>query len=110
MVIKLTLLNGNSFLVNVNQVQTIFPKFYKGNYITRIQLGQEQMIQVQETIEEIYNQIWNEEKIETPFTLVTRDDDDSDFRPRPQYQKPRYENQREYLPRYERNYNNQNHY
>jgi uncharacterized protein YlzI (FlbEa/FlbD family) len=51
MVIKLTLLNGNSFLVNVNQVQTIFPKFYKGNYITRIQLGQEQMIQVQESIE-----------------------------------------------------------
>jgi hypothetical protein len=42
--------------------------------------------------------------------LVTRDDDDSDFRPRPQYQKPRYENQREYQPRYERNYNNQNHY
>ena len=34
MVIKLTLLNGNSFLVNTNQVQTIFPKFYKGNYVT----------------------------------------------------------------------------
>ena len=69
MVIKLTLLNGNSFLVNTNQVQTIFPKFYKGNYVTRVQFNQETMIQVRESVEEIYNQIWNEEKIETPFEL-----------------------------------------
>jgi uncharacterized protein YlzI (FlbEa/FlbD family) len=110
MVIKLTLLNGNSFLVNTNQVQTIFPKFYKGNYVTRVQFNQETMIQVRESVEEIYNQIWNEEKIETPFELITRDEDSFDFQPRPQSQRPRYNNQQEYRPRYDRNYNTQNHY
>ena len=46
--------------------------------------------------------------LETPFELVTRDEDSFDFQPRPQSQRPRYNNQQEYRPRYEKNYNNQN--